>query len=183
MRRRRKTSRKTGSRAPQLRKQTDRATPASTWRSSILEHDENLIPEESNETREKGIYRTFSENKVFEIFRDMASDYGNPKPSLFASEHLSPQSEGGCERTVANRAALHCGWHGLRLSGKGLIAPGMDADIDVFTLEGLHEAGTYQQPRQLAQGMEHVFVAGEPAILHGKRRPSFCGKVLERVKF
>ena len=71
----------------------------------------------------------------------------------------------------------------LRLSGKGLIAPGMDADIDVFTLEGLHEAGTYQQPRQLAQGMEHVFVAGEPAILHGKRRPSFCGKVLERVKF
>jgi hypothetical protein len=118
MRRRRKTSRKTGSRAPQLRKQTDRATPASTWRSSILEHDENLIPEESNETREKGIYRTFSENKVFEIFRDMASDYGNPKPSLFASEHLSPQSEGGCERTVANRAALHCGWHGLRLSGK-----------------------------------------------------------------
>ena len=112
MRRRRKTRRKTGSRAPQLRKQTDRATPASTWRSSILEHDENLIPEESNETRGKGIYRTFSENKVFEIFRDMASDYGNPKPSLFASEHLSPQSEGGCERTVANRAALHCGWQG-----------------------------------------------------------------------
>ena len=49
---------------------------------------------------------------MFEIFRDMASDYGNPKPSLFASEHLSPQSEGGCERTVANRAALHCGWQG-----------------------------------------------------------------------
>ena len=70
----------------------------------------------------------------------------------------------------------------LRLSGKGMIASGMDADVNVFTLEGLHEAGTYQQPRQLAQGMEHVFVAGEPAILDGKRRPSFCGKVLERVK-
>ena len=93
MRRRRKTRRKTGSRAPQLRKQTDRAKPASTWRSSILEHDENLIPEESDETREKGIYRPYSENKVFEIFRDMASDYGNPKPSLFVSEHLSPQSK------------------------------------------------------------------------------------------
>ena len=71
----------------------------------------------------------------------------------------------------------------LRLSGKGRLQPGMDADINVFALEGLREAGTYQQPRQLAQGMEHVFVAGEPAILHGKRRPSFCGKVLERVKF
>ena len=64
-----------------------------------------------------------------------------------------------------------------------MIASGMDADVNVFALEGLHEAGTYQQPRQLAQGMEHVFVAGEPAILHGKRGPSFCGKVLERVKF
>ena len=71
----------------------------------------------------------------------------------------------------------------LRLSVKGRLQPGMDADINVFALEGLHEAGTYQEPRQLAQGMEHVFVAGEPAILHGKRRPSFCGKVLERVKF
>ena len=70
----------------------------------------------------------------------------------------------------------------LRLSGKGMIASEMDADVNVFALEGLHEAGTYQQPRQFAQGMEHVFVAGEPAILDGKRRPSFCGKVLERVK-
>ena len=58
-----------------------------------MEHDENLIPEESNETREKGIYRPFSENKVFEIFRDMANDYGNPIPSLFVPEHLSPQSK------------------------------------------------------------------------------------------
>ena len=59
MRRRRKTSRKTDSRAPQLRKQTDRAKPASTWRSSILEHDENLIPEESNGTREKAFIELF----------------------------------------------------------------------------------------------------------------------------
>ena len=71
----------------------------------------------------------------------------------------------------------------LRLSGKGIAAPGMDADINVFTLDGLHEAGTYQDPRQPAQGMEHVFVAGEPAILDGKRTGGNCGKVLERVKF
>ena len=71
----------------------------------------------------------------------------------------------------------------LRLSGKGSVAPGMDADINVFTLEGLREAGTYQNPRQLAQGMAHVFVAGEPAILDGKRTAGNCGKVLERVKF
>ena len=70
----------------------------------------------------------------------------------------------------------------LRLPGKGMLAPGMDADVNVFALEGLHEAGTYGNPRQSAQGMEQVFLAGEPAILHGERTDNICGKVLERVK-
>ena len=70
----------------------------------------------------------------------------------------------------------------LRLPGKGMLAPGMDADVNVFALEGLHEAGTYGNPRQSAQGMEQVFLAGEPAILHGERTDNSCGKVLERVK-
>ena len=70
----------------------------------------------------------------------------------------------------------------LRLSGKGMLAPGMDADVNVFALEGLHEAGTYGNPRQSAQGMEQVFLAGEPAILHGEQTDNICGKVLERVK-
>ena len=70
----------------------------------------------------------------------------------------------------------------LRLPDKGMLAPGMDADVNVFALEGLHEAGTYGNPRQSAQGMEQVFLAGEPAILHGERTDNICGKVLERVK-
>lgn len=70
----------------------------------------------------------------------------------------------------------------LRLPGKGMLVPGMDADVNVFALEGLHEAGTYGNPRQSAQGMEQVFLAGEPAILHGERTDNICGKVLERVK-
>ena len=42
----------------------------------------------------------------------------------------------------------------LRLAGKGAIAPGMDADLNVFTLEGLHEAATYAQPQRTAEGMD-----------------------------
>ena len=71
----------------------------------------------------------------------------------------------------------------LRLKGKGLIAPGMDADINVFAIEALRETGTYSEPRRLAQGMTHVFVSGRPAILDGQRTKAFCGKLLERVKF
>ena len=70
----------------------------------------------------------------------------------------------------------------LRLEGKGQIAPGMDADINVFAIETLHEMGTYSEPRRLAQGMTHVFVSGRSAILDGKRTTAFCGKLLERVK-
>ena len=182
MRRRRKTRRKTGSRAPQLRKQTDRATPASTWRSSILEHDENLIPEESNGTREKAFIDLFRRTRCLKysvIWHPITEIRNHP----FSYRNISVRSQRRMRANCCEQSSASLRVAGLRLSGKGLIAPGMDADIDVFTLEGLHEAGTYQQPRQLAQGMEHVFVAGEPAILHGKRRPSFCGKVLERVKF
>ena len=71
----------------------------------------------------------------------------------------------------------------LHLSGKGIIAPGADADVCVFTLKGLHETASYQKPNRLAEGMEHVFVAGQAAILSGQRTQANCGKMLERVKF
>ena len=111
MRRRRKTRRKTGSRAPQLRKQTDRATPASTWRSSILEHDENLIPEESNGTREKAFIDLFRRTRCLKysvIWHPITEIRTIP----FRIGTSQSAVKGGCERTVANRAALHCGWQG-----------------------------------------------------------------------
>lgn len=67
----------------------------------------------------------------------------------------------------------------LRLASKGSIAPGMDADVNVFTLDRLHEAATYDHPDLRERGMEHVFLAGEPAILAGKRTQNNCGKMLE----
>ena len=70
----------------------------------------------------------------------------------------------------------------LRLAGKGQIAPGMDADVNLFALEGLHETATYAQPQRTAEGMDAVLVAGELAVFHGQRTESFCGKMLKRVK-
>ena len=71
----------------------------------------------------------------------------------------------------------------LRLAAKGRIAPGMDADVNVFALERLHEAATYDHPDLRERGMEHVFLAGEAAILHGKRTAANCGKALEEPQF
>ncbi len=68
----------------------------------------------------------------------------------------------------------------LRLRGKGVIEAGADADVCVFDPEKLHERGTYQQPRQTAQGMTAVLVGGCLAVQDGVPTNSTSGRVLRR---
>ncbi|MBR6825667.1 MAG: amidohydrolase family protein [Oscillospiraceae bacterium] len=67
----------------------------------------------------------------------------------------------------------------MRLKGKGLLKPGMDADIAVFHPETLREHSTFMEPRQLSTGMEYVFIAGQPALWQGKPTHNFNGSVLQ----
>lgn len=64
------------------------------------------------------------------------------------------------------------------LTGKGCIAPGMDADLCLFDLKNIHQTGTWQDPDQLAGGMDAVFVMGRPALLDGRFTDHFGGMVL-----
>ena len=66
----------------------------------------------------------------------------------------------------------------LRLQGKGRIAAGMDADVNVFDLASVHERATWEQPAQESEGMDTVFVGGAPAILHGAFTGTANGQVL-----
>ena len=66
----------------------------------------------------------------------------------------------------------------LRLQGKGRIAAGMDADVNVFDLAAVHERATWEQPAQESEGMDAVFVGGTPAILHGAFTGAANGQVL-----
>lgn len=63
-------------------------------------------------------------------------------------------------------------------SNKGRLAVGCDADVNIFDLARVHEAGTYLDPEQLAQGMDYVLVGGVPAIAEGKFTEVFSGGVL-----
>ena len=65
------------------------------------------------------------------------------------------------------------------LSGKGVIAPGMDADLCLFDLQNIRQTGTWTQPGRHAAGMDTVFVAGKPALLEGSFTEHFGGEVLE----
>ena len=65
------------------------------------------------------------------------------------------------------------------LAGKGVIAPGMDADLCLFDLANIRQTGTWTQPDRHAAGMDTVFVIGRPALLDGVFTDHFGGCVLE----
>lgn len=54
------------------------------------------------------------------------------------------------------------------LTEKGRIEVGADADLCLFAPENIHETAAWQRPRQLAEGMDWVFVNGVPAIQEGQ---------------
>ena len=64
---------------------------------------------------------------------------------------------------------------------KGRIAIGADADLCLFSLENIRENGTYTAPRQLAEGMDAVFVGGVPALIKGAFTGEMRGRMLRRV--
>ena len=68
----------------------------------------------------------------------------------------------------------------LGLARKGRIAVGADADLCLFSLENICENGTYAAPRQLAGGMDAVFVSGVPALLDGRFTGERRGRMLRR---
>ena len=63
---------------------------------------------------------------------------------------------------------------------KGRLIPGCDADICVFDLARVHEAGSYLDPEQLAQGMDEVIVGGVRAIRAGQFTGETGGTVLRK---
>lgn len=65
------------------------------------------------------------------------------------------------------------------LVGKGIIAPGADADLCLFDIENIHECGSYAQPDILALGMDYVFVGGTPAIADGRFTDMMNGRVIK----
>jgi dihydroorotase/N-acyl-D-amino-acid deacylase len=66
----------------------------------------------------------------------------------------------------------------LRLADRGVLKEGMWADIVVFDPEKVRDLSTYENPNQLAVGMEYVLVNGAPVIADGKMTQALPGKAL-----
>ena len=64
------------------------------------------------------------------------------------------------------------------LSKKGRIQVGADADLCLFDPARIHETGSWDEPEQLATGMDYVFVGGKPAIAEGAFTDHFSGTLI-----
>jgi N-acyl-D-amino-acid deacylase len=82
-----------------------------------------------------------------------------------AAQHLSAQA--------ARRFGLH---------DRGLLRPGMAADVVVFHPETIADHATYEDGRRLAGGVEHVVVNGELVLHNGQRTAALPGRALKMTR-
>ena len=66
----------------------------------------------------------------------------------------------------------------MRFTDRGVLKPGNWADVVVFDPDQIRDLATFEQPNQLAVGMDYVLVNGVPVIDSGKPTDALPGKVL-----
>jgi len=68
----------------------------------------------------------------------------------------------------------------LGFKKRGRLAKGMIADITVFSPDNVADTATFKNSNSYPKGIEHVLLAGKPAVENGSTSPSCCGTVLRR---
>lgn len=66
------------------------------------------------------------------------------------------------------------------LAGRGLLAPGMYADVVVFDPAEIDDRATYQDPHQYAEGVRHVLVNGTVVLRDGEHTGEHPGRALSK---
>jgi N-acyl-D-amino-acid deacylase len=67
-----------------------------------------------------------------------------------------------------------------RIPDRGLLREGLAADVVVFDLATIRDKATFTEPHQLSEGMVHVFVNGQAAIMDGEFTGVLAGEVLRK---
>jgi N-acyl-D-aspartate/D-glutamate deacylase len=66
------------------------------------------------------------------------------------------------------------------LSNRGVVRPGMWADITVFNTETVIDTATYDDPHQFPAGIDYVLVNGEVTIKKGRYTGAHAGRTLRK---
>ncbi len=140
------------------------------------------------------IYHSMSDTDVERIFRQpftmIASDAGVADPASASVPH--PRGFGnnarvlgvyvrekklvGLEDAIRKMSSLPA--QTFRLWDRGLLRPGMAADIVVFDDKAVADRATFEQPRQYAAGIGFVIVNGQIVIESARHAGAKPGKIL-----
>jgi N-acyl-D-amino-acid deacylase len=107
---------------------------------------------------------------------------GNPHPRYFGTfprvlgryvreEHVLTMEEAIRKMTSANAAKAH-------QYDRGLLRPGMAADVTVFDAAKIIDNATYEKPHQYATGVDYVLVNGKLVLDGGKHTGARPGVIL-----
>jgi dihydroorotase/N-acyl-D-amino-acid deacylase len=66
----------------------------------------------------------------------------------------------------------------VRFDDRGILRPGMKADVIVFDPETIRDVATYQDPHHFSEGVEDVVVNGLPVLRDGRMTDALPGRVL-----
>ncbi len=140
-----------------------------------------------------GIFHAISEDDLVRILQHpatmIASDGEVP---IFGRAHPHPRSYGTFARVLgvyvrekkaitledAVRKMSSFPAQRIGLADRGLVRPGMKADLVVFDPAAVRDTATFQQPHQYAAGVSVVLVNGEVVYENGRMTPARPGRVL-----
>jgi N-acyl-D-amino-acid deacylase len=140
-----------------------------------------------------GIFHAMSEDDLVRILKYpgtmIASDGEVP---IFGRANPHPRSYGTFARvlgvyvreqhviTLEDAVRKMSGFPAARLGllDRGVLRPGMKADIAVFDAATVHDTATYEKPHQYAEGFSHVIVNGQVVFENGEMTAARPGRVL-----
>lgn len=107
-----------------------------------------------------------------------------PHPRLYGAfprmlcEYVEKRGVFSLQEAVRKMTALPANRMGL--TDRGLLKPGMAADICVFDPKAIRDTATFQQPKQLSTGLSLVLLGGEKVLCEDVLTGVFAGKVLRK---
>jgi len=91
-------------------------------------------------------------------------------------EHLLTLEEAVRKMTSKAAARVH-------LTDRGLLRPGMVADLTLFDPAAIHDVATFEQPNRYSTGVRHVFVNGRRVVADGAITTERPGRALRGPGF
>jgi N-acyl-D-amino-acid deacylase len=68
----------------------------------------------------------------------------------------------------------------LGLADRGMIKPGLAADLVLFNPKTINDKADFHQPHQYPEGIKSVWIAGQPVVMDGRLTGRRLGRILRK---